>query len=416
MTVWQGWGTSLCWWANIDYPIVIKEQLIELLFGDLGLNIARYNLGGGYNKNLKQNMRQGSLTGCLINEKGVFDTDFDKLQIDILRRAVSKNNSLKIEVFSNSPPYYMTKSGYTNGSNISFDCNLRPECTNNFVDFLLNCYTNLKEEFQGIISLSPFNEPSNPFWTTQVNQEGCYFDFGTRTKILQKLNKKSNQKNYVLLAGAEEFSSGFGLFWQMFNWNKYIDRINIHGYHLKWNDFTFYFDDYDFIRRIFRFFTSKDIWMSEFGWGYPDNVKDTLPLARQIFRDLDTFKPSAWIYWQAVENTIGNWGLIQIDFNNPNKILIKKQFYIFKHFTQFLKENDTYSLTHKVDFFSKKCILKINDGKKLIILNDTSNPMLVSDLPTMCKKIIQTNENDTYLELNKIPKVFPRYSITSIIL
>ena len=47
----EGWGTSLCWWANrIGYCDVLAQKAADLLFNaetGLGMNIARYNIGGG---------------------------------------------------------------------------------------------------------------------------------------------------------------------------------------------------------------------------------------------------------------------------------------------------------------------------------------------------------------------------------
>lgn len=46
----EGWGTSLCWWANrVGYSEKLTEQAGELFFSEdgLGLDIARYNIGGG---------------------------------------------------------------------------------------------------------------------------------------------------------------------------------------------------------------------------------------------------------------------------------------------------------------------------------------------------------------------------------
>ncbi len=47
----EGWGTSLCWFANVagGYPDPLREYLADLLFDvqrGLGLQIARYNIGG----------------------------------------------------------------------------------------------------------------------------------------------------------------------------------------------------------------------------------------------------------------------------------------------------------------------------------------------------------------------------------
>ena len=46
----QGWGTALCWWANrLGYSEKLTNAAAEAFFSDkgLGLDIARYNLGGG---------------------------------------------------------------------------------------------------------------------------------------------------------------------------------------------------------------------------------------------------------------------------------------------------------------------------------------------------------------------------------
>ena len=46
----EGWGTSLCWWANrIGYSDALTQKAGELFFSDSGLdmNIGRYNVGGG---------------------------------------------------------------------------------------------------------------------------------------------------------------------------------------------------------------------------------------------------------------------------------------------------------------------------------------------------------------------------------
>ena len=49
--VFEGWGTSLCWWANrIGYSDVLAEKAAEAFCDPekgLGLNILRYNIGGG---------------------------------------------------------------------------------------------------------------------------------------------------------------------------------------------------------------------------------------------------------------------------------------------------------------------------------------------------------------------------------
>lgn len=385
------WGTSLCWWSNIKYPDDIKEQLIELLFGESGLklDIVRYNLGGGSNpdKNVKQNFRPGGDMPCIKNKSGEYNLNNDKLQIDILNAAI-KNGVNNVELFCNSPPWWMTKSGVTNGSNRIFDCNLKKEYIDSYVDYLSESYFLLKEKYP-VTSIDPFNEPSNPFWGPNINQEGCFFDYITRWKIIKRLKKKNKD---MFISGVDEFSIGFALFWYIFSPRSSIDRINIHGYRLTYKELTFYFDDFNIWKRLLRWLTNKPIWISEYGMGYNDTIKDSLPLARKIFEDLKLLKPEGWIYWQAVENIGSNWGLIQLDFNNPTSIHIQKQYYIFKHFTRNIKKGDKY------EFINNNIVRIIENNSKIvkyIILNDTN----VDIIYNIKEKIIEyniSNKNNDY--------------------
>lgn len=52
--------------------------------------------------------------------------------------------------------------------------------------------------------------------------------------------------------------------------------------------------------------------MSEFGTG-----RGALQLARHIVKDLSTLLPSAWVYWQAVEDLGAGWGLLEMPLQHP---------------------------------------------------------------------------------------------------
>jgi len=45
----QGWGTSLCWWANVIGGFPNRTNYVNMAFNQLELNIVRYNIGGGDN-------------------------------------------------------------------------------------------------------------------------------------------------------------------------------------------------------------------------------------------------------------------------------------------------------------------------------------------------------------------------------
>lgn len=62
----EGWGTSLCWFANIvgGFPDPLRVHLMDLLFDSkhgLGLEICRYNIGGsGWDNKDTGNFRYGA--------------------------------------------------------------------------------------------------------------------------------------------------------------------------------------------------------------------------------------------------------------------------------------------------------------------------------------------------------------------
>lgn len=71
----EGWGTSLAWWANVlgGWKDKQKEnEVMDLLFDPdrgLGLTIVRYNIGGGENPELKE-LRPGATYPVFSRKRG----------------------------------------------------------------------------------------------------------------------------------------------------------------------------------------------------------------------------------------------------------------------------------------------------------------------------------------------------------
>ena len=126
----EGWGTSLVWFANAtgDYPDAVRNKLADLVFGKdgLALNIARYNIGGGNAPDVEDYLRPGgAVQGWWKAPEGTTRTDVDwwspddaadwnwdadqtqRWWVDRIKGGITK-----WETFSNSPPWFMTESGY----------------------------------------------------------------------------------------------------------------------------------------------------------------------------------------------------------------------------------------------------------------------------------------------------------------
>src|SRR5579864_7310826 len=52
----EGWGTSLCWWANVVGGYANRSTYASLAFSQLRFNIVRYNIGGGENPGIANTM------------------------------------------------------------------------------------------------------------------------------------------------------------------------------------------------------------------------------------------------------------------------------------------------------------------------------------------------------------------------
>ena len=122
----EGWGSSFCWWANrIGYSGRLTGEAARLFYGqgegELGLNIIRYNIGGGDDPSHHHIRRTDSaIPGYLVKQGDgslAYDWTADERQRNVLVAAVrAAGTAAIVEAFSNSPPYFMCKSGCSSGA------------------------------------------------------------------------------------------------------------------------------------------------------------------------------------------------------------------------------------------------------------------------------------------------------------
>ncbi len=111
----QGFGTSLCWWANrVGYSDALTQQSATAFFDKeegLGMTIGRYNIGGGDNV--------GEAPEVSVNDKAVFyDTASSNLSYAGSKMNVSTNTSLRDASYSRSDADF----GFTSGKKVgSYD-------------------------------------------------------------------------------------------------------------------------------------------------------------------------------------------------------------------------------------------------------------------------------------------------------
>lgn len=107
-------------WANFvgGLPKDDFDYVVDLLFDPkkgLGMNIVRYNIGGGADLTFDTNLRPfGDIPGFKSGPDAPYDWSVDKRQRDVLFAARERGANI-FEAFNNSPPCWMTLSGSVTG-------------------------------------------------------------------------------------------------------------------------------------------------------------------------------------------------------------------------------------------------------------------------------------------------------------
>ncbi|CAI5965793.1 unnamed protein product [Closterium sp. NIES-65] len=237
-TVWKGWGTSLAWSGRYigGLPVRRREYLLDLLFHarkGLGLTIARYSIPGGYDPRYSPRLAQRDVFRGYSSARGRYNWTGDWRQVEALRGAKQRG----VEVFDavcDSPPWWMTKSNDTAG-NADGQPNINPDYFDSYAEYVARVVWHLQNDL-GIEfrSVSPFNEPLEPWWVKGGAREGCAMSESDIVQVMGKLRPRLQQYGLgdVFVAGVDSWpSQTFRAMSRVFAQNRdKWDQLNVHGY------------------------------------------------------------------------------------------------------------------------------------------------------------------------------------------
>ncbi|GJP85906.1 hypothetical protein CLOP_g15998 [Closterium sp. NIES-67] len=353
-TTWRGWGTSLAWFANYVGGLPKQElsTILDLLFepiNGLGLNIVRYNIGGGHHKKQSPQFYKNSesdwrgMPGFKPTEDGPYDWSADERQRNVLLGAKERGANV-FEAFSNSPPWWMTVSGDVAGAAWKGDTNLLPEYEGAFADYLTTVVAEFATRW-GVTfdSLEPFNEALERFWHAGTDHEGCTFNPPEMGRVIKYTSDALLAKGLVTkLVGVDSWDGTTAQLPQVPN-HELLTRINVHAYVNR------YFSEGAAVSYERRFGTIRDtakllgreVWVSEAGpLSKSGSFWDvSLFMARNVIETVNIMEASAYVIWQAYD--LGaHWSFVDFPPNYPPDYRGKmetpkanKRFWIFKHFT-----------------------------------------------------------------------------------
>jgi len=354
----EGWGASLCWWANImggfsDSKIkTICDWITDPVAG-LNMNIFRFNIGGGDDPT-HHHMRGdgGDMPGYKASLTAAYDWSQDVNQRKIMQQLIASRiakagkNDIQIVGFSNSPPYWMTRSGCSAGSVEGNVGNLKADMFGDFADYLTEVtkyyHDNLGITFNYI---EPFNEPDGGWWKALGGQEGCFFSNADQIKMIRELYTKLQDKGMlsyckITANDANNLDNGYGsllVYKSAGDILPMIDLVSVHTY--GGNNRT--------LLASWTKNNNKKLWQSESG---PISVGGTnehqiMVMADRIITDLTDMKCTAWCDWQigaTGDPTNNPWGLIIGDYSDMlNPITRNINFYIRAQYSRYIKAGYT---------------------------------------------------------------------------
>ncbi|KAJ7164891.1 endo-beta-1,6-galactanase [Mycena filopes] len=350
---WEGWGTSLAWWAK---AFGTQTALADIFFTrntvsfnghvlpGLGLNIIRYNAGASSTN--KDPDGDTMVVSPNIQASRQIDTYWpdwtstdptssswtwtvDANQRSMMTLAIQRGANL-VELFSNSPVWWQLYNLNPSGSQSGSTDNLESWNYDQHAIYLANIAAFAKAHWNvTFTSVEAFNEPSATYWVGPTGtQEGCHFDVSTMSTVIgflrSELNSRGLTSTIVSSSDEETYDLAVSTLAGLTSTAKsQIGRVNVHGY------------QYGGGRRDTLYSNTlaagKKLWNSEYG----ESDGTGAQLVSNLMLDFVWLHPTAWVYWQVLDGA--GWGLITADNNAKTIGAPSQKYYVLAQFTRHIR-------------------------------------------------------------------------------
>lgn len=351
----KGFGTSACWWSQYCKGQA-AEDIAELLYGKsgLGLNIYRYNVGGGTddtNFRVANPWRRTESMYCFDKEKeeGYYDFERDKTAVDFMKLCLSKGNIDTLILFANSPHWSVTSTGQASGSLLYHTCNLPKMNYRKFADMFLDITEHFLNEGLPVKYISPINEPQWKWGGTYVWQEGCHYETAELIEVYHAFAEEIIKRKLPVKLYGPESGEMLGLTEEYLNTMladdvimSVTDTFAYHSYHSDGSPETRVKFKNEFVRKHPESRFDMSEWCELPNKSHTKNFKGALITARIIGQDLVYGGAQSWTAWVAVNQTdIHEDGFDYSDAmlsanNDFSEWYIAERYYAMAHFAKFV--------------------------------------------------------------------------------
>lgn len=317
-----GFGAAFTWWGDRLILCEHKDEVYELMFQDLGMDIVRVK-NWYYPKDYPSKTSPNSM-----------ETEYDRIMFEITNQFVQKaheyDSNLEILMSSWGPP-----SGLKNNQQ-QCEGNLTKDDKGNFMyDAFAKYYTDVLDHISFTPDyLSIQNEPdfTTPEWITSKWESHEQTNLPGYDIALEKAyNQLKNRANRPKLIGPEsENTVGFEKFTPSIEHMDFCSAYAYHPYNLNkksTNDSII-----ESLKRIGVRYKEKPLLMTEYAG------LDWINTALFIQQNLKYANASAFIYWKLIwgRESTKDGAMIYID--DKGKYVINPYYYLIKHFSKYIDE------------------------------------------------------------------------------
>ena len=348
---WEGWGTSLAWWANVfgdrddfaDLWFTTKSVTYDgTTLPGLGLNIARYNLGACSWNSVDGESMVASPNIPRFKQIETFWQDWrntdpsspawnwnaDAKQVAAVTKAAARGATT--ELFSNSPAWWMCINHNPSGAAGASSDNLQSWNYRTHASYLAEVARQFRSRW-GVTfrTVEPFNESASDYWSATGKQEGCHFEPSTQRTVLQYLRQELDSRGLTgtWISASDETNYDVA----RSSWSAYdattkavVNQINVHGYQGSGGRRDLLYADAKAAGKV--------LWNSEYG----DKDGTGLSMASNLCLDWRWLHPTAWCYWQVMDPTPA-WALIAYDPDTLRAGAVQNKHYVLAQFTRHIR-------------------------------------------------------------------------------
>lgn len=382
----DGFGASAAWWSQYVGTWENADDIIKLLYDEnegIGLDIYRYNLGAG-SRDINDNTMyiDDERTNCFLQKDGTYNWNNDAGAMRALSLARAHNPNLKVTLFSNSAPVYMTNNGHAYANPVNddgtFNANISEGNYQRFASFVSTCAEHFIDEGYNVTEVSPINEPEwswagwyNGDGNVSMNQEGCNWTDDEALKfynnyMIPTLRSNAKLNGRVKVSVWESGQMNHWQYWNGFlnkcfsnandyknnnaNIRSYVDSVDTHSYWASTNDRNAVANQLKSgsfgqkVRCTEYCQMGTDGSSGVYGRIYANGMTNgqeieyALAMADIIHQDLTILNAVEWDWWTACGKGIYTDSLVYVNANNHNDIQTAKRLYALGNYSKFIDE------------------------------------------------------------------------------